>query len=96
VRHHHERWDGNGYPDGLKGKEIPYLARVISIVDAFDSMRSARPYQRRLPLYEVKRRLRSGAGRQWDPTITRAFMQLLERERLGEERGRETGDARAA
>lgn len=96
VRHHHERWDGRGYPDGLKGKEIPYLARIISVVDAFDSMRSERPYQRRLPLHEVKRRLRAGAGRQWDPAITRAFLRLIERERLGQEPSRTAGAAHAA
>jgi putative two-component system response regulator len=96
VRHHHERWDGSGYPDGLKGKEIPYPARIISVVDAFDSMRSERPYQRRLPLHEVTRRLRAGAGRQWDPTITRAFLQLIQRQHLGEEPGRGMSEARAA
>jgi len=96
VRHHHERWDGNGYPDGLKGKEIPYLARIISVADAFDSMRSERPYQRRLPMHDVKRRLRAGAGRQWDPAIARAFLQLIEREHLGEAPGRRRSDARAA
>lgn len=96
VRCHHERWDGTGYPDGLQGKEIPFLARIISIVDAFDSMRSDRPYQRRLPLHEVIRRLRSGAGRQWDPMITRAFLQLIDRQHLGEAPNPRTSDLRAA
>jgi putative two-component system response regulator len=96
VRHHHERWDGRGYPDELTGKEIPYLARIVSVVDAFDSMRSDRPYQRRLPLHEVARRLRSGAGRQWDPAITRAFLHLIEREALGEEPEGRRADAHAA
>jgi putative two-component system response regulator len=91
VRSHHERWDGTGYPDGLAQESIPYLARIIAVADAFDSMRSERPYQRRLTLPEVKRRLRGGAGHQWDPTIVRAFLQLVERERLGEETERRTG-----
>jgi len=96
VRHHHERWDGTGYPDRLQGQEIPFLARIVSIVDAFDSMRSDRPYQRRLPMHEVVRRLRSGAGRQWDPKITRAFLQLIERRHLGETPDQRMGDLRAA
>ena len=84
VRHHHERWDGSGYPDGLAGTDIPLLARIISVIDAFDSMLSDRPYQRSLPREETVRRLRVGAGRQWDPAITAQFLRLAERVRLDE------------
>ena len=96
IRHNHERWDGAGYPDGMKGEEIPFLARIISVVDAFDSMQSDRPYQRGLPLEEVVRRLQAGAGCQWDPAITRTFLSLIDREHLGEEIVREIGRLRAA
>ena len=82
IRHHHERWDGTGYVDGLAGSDIPLLARIISVVDAFDAMSSGRPYRKALPDDEVVRRLREGAGRQWDPEITRAFLGLAERQRL--------------
>jgi len=82
IRHHHERWDGTGYVDGLAGSDIPLLARIISVVDAFDAMSSDRPYRKALPDDEVVRRLREGAGRQWDPEITRAFLGLAERQRL--------------
>lgn len=80
IRHHHERWDGKGYVDGLVGEEAPLLARVISVVDAFDAMSSDRPYRSGLPLEEVSTRLREGAGSQWDPDITAAFLDLLRRE----------------
>jgi putative two-component system response regulator len=83
VRHHHERWDGKGYPDGLAGKNIPLLARVVSVVDAFDAMSSDRPYRNALPLDETIRQLLDDAGTQWDPYITPRFVDLVECEGLG-------------
>jgi putative two-component system response regulator len=83
IRHHHERWDGAGYVDGLAGADIPILARVVSIVDAFDAMSSDRPYRRALPQRVVMKRLSDGAGKQWDPDIIQAFLDLSEREHLG-------------
>ena len=83
IRHHHERWDGKGYPDSLLGEEIPLLARVISVVDAFDAMTSDRPYRAALPLDEVVRRLSDGTGTQWDPDIIRVFLDIIRREGPG-------------
>jgi putative two-component system response regulator len=82
VRHHHERWDGKGYADGLAGEEIPFLARVVSIVDAFDAMLSDRPYRQALSLGETIGQLSGGAGTQWDPRLTRRFLDLVLQEGL--------------
>jgi len=73
VRHHHERYDGGGYPDGLKGSDIPPLAAVLSIVDAYDALTSDRPYRAGLPDDRARKILREGAGTQWDPDLVRAF-----------------------
>lgn len=77
VRHHHERWDGAGYPDGLAGEEIPLGARVIAVVDAFDAMTSNRPYRKALSRREALRRIAAGAGEQWDPSIVSAFLAMI-------------------
>ena len=77
VRHHHERWDGAGFPDGLAGEAIPLGARVVAVVDAFDAMTSDRPYRAALSETEAVRRLAAGAGSQWDPRITAAFLELM-------------------
>jgi putative two-component system response regulator len=82
IRHHHEHWDGSGYPDGLGGPEIPYLARIASVVDAFDAMSSDRPYRKALAPRDVIRRMSAGAGKQWDPEIVQVFLELIEREGL--------------
>lgn len=73
VRHHHERYDGGGYPDGLKGKSIPLIARVIMICDAVDAMLSDRPYRKALTIATVRRELRTCAGSQFDPDIVDAM-----------------------
>jgi len=78
IRHHHERWDGTGYVDGLSGEDIPPLARVLSVVDSFDAMTSDRPYRAALPLPETIRRLREGAGTQWDPEIVALFVETVD------------------
>jgi HD-GYP domain-containing protein (c-di-GMP phosphodiesterase class II) len=69
VRHHHERYDGRGYPDGLAGDEIPLLGRILSVADAFDAMLSPRPYRPALDRQRVHIILAEGAGRRWDPVV---------------------------
>jgi putative nucleotidyltransferase with HDIG domain len=78
VRGHHERWDGGGYPDGLGGEAIPLEARIIAVVDSYDAMTTTRPYRIALPHPEAVRRLRAGAGQQWDPQVVAAFTAWLE------------------
>lgn len=77
IRHHHERFDGEGYPDRLKGHEIPIEARIFSVVDAFDAMTSDRPYRKALSFEEAMHRLRSGSGTQFDPDVVAAFEELV-------------------
>jgi putative two-component system response regulator len=74
VRHHHERFDGRGYPDGLSGDEIPLLARIVSVCDAYDSIVSDRPYRAGLGRGEATEILRQGAGSQWDPELVELFI----------------------
>jgi len=76
IRHHHERWDGRGYVDGLAGADIPLLARVVSVVDAFDAMSSNRPYRRALSHEIAIAEIRKRAGTQFDPTLVEAFLDL--------------------
>jgi putative two-component system response regulator len=78
IRHHHERVDGAGYPDHLVGKDIPLGARIAAISDAWDAMVSDRPYRRGLDEEEALRRLRQGAGTQWDAGLVRVFLDLLD------------------
>jgi diguanylate cyclase (GGDEF)-like protein len=82
VRGCHERWDGRGYPDGLAGDAIPLESRIVLVCDAFHAMSTARPYRGRLSEAEALRRLREGAGSQFDPSVVGAFVRLLERGRL--------------
>lgn len=78
VRHHHERQDGMGYPDGLRGDSIPLAARVIAVADAFDAMTSDRQYRARLSLEEAVEQLTAGAGTQFDAEIVKLFLSLLD------------------
>ncbi|HYP53120.1 MAG TPA: diguanylate cyclase [Pyrinomonadaceae bacterium] len=77
VRHHHERWDGLGYPDGLKGEEIPITARILSVVDCFDSVREDRPYRRGMTADEAGELLRRGAGTHFDARVVELFLKHL-------------------
>ncbi|SDM58577.1 HDIG domain-containing protein [Bacillus sp. OK048] len=76
IRSHHERWDGNGYPDQLKGEEIPLLARVSAIADAFDAMTSSRSYRDAMPFEEAYNRIIEGRGSQFDPVLVDKFKQI--------------------
>lgn len=78
VRHHHERWDGQGYPAGLKGEEIPFLARVLTVADSYEAMVSDRPYRRGRTSQEAIAELQECAGRQFDAKIVDAFVHVLE------------------
>ncbi|MDY6794225.1 MAG: GAF domain-containing protein [Actinomycetota bacterium] len=78
ILHHHERFDGKGYPDGLKGEDIPLSARILSVADAFEAMCSDRPYRKALPLQEAKEELLSNSGTQFDPEVVRIFLEILD------------------
>jgi putative two-component system response regulator len=84
VRHHHERWDGAGYPDRLKGQDIPIGARIVGLVDAFDAIVHERPYRGARPLEGAVRELRAEAGRQFDPDLVERFAGIVERDDLTE------------
>ncbi len=77
VRHHHEHWNGQGYPRGLKGLDIPLGARVIAVADAFDAMTSDRPYRRALSVEQAVQTLRAGRGKQWDAAVVDGFLRAL-------------------
>ena len=77
VRHHHEAWDGTGYPDGLRGDDIPLLARLVAVCDAFDSLVSDRPYRRGRSLEEAVGILIDGRARQWDPAMVDLLLRNL-------------------
>lgn len=79
VRSHHEAWDGSGYPDGLKGQEIPIGARILTVVDCFDALASDRPYRRAMPLEEAMKLVKSKAGIQFDPAVVELLGQHHER-----------------
>lgn len=77
IRHHHERWDGKGYPDGLKGEEIPFLARILSVADVFDALTSDRPYRPAMSLERSASEIIKGSGSQFDPCVVMAFEEVL-------------------
>jgi len=79
VRHHHERWDGTGYPDGLRGEEIPLLARVVGVCDALDAMTEGRHYAGRLGPQDIIKEIEAGAGSQFDPQVVRPVLEFLSR-----------------
>ncbi len=77
VRHHHERWDGGGYPGGLTGEKTPLTARLMAVADAYSAMTTDRPYRQGMPAEKAQAILAAGAGTQWDPECVRAFLQTL-------------------
>src|SRR5829696_8406333 len=79
VRHHHEQWDGRGYPDRLRGEQIPITARIISVVDCFDSVREDRPFRRGMTLDEATAFLLRGSGIHFDPVVVEEFIKNLPR-----------------
>ena len=86
AKYHHERYDGKGYPSGLKGEDIPFIARIIAVADAFDAMTTDRVYRKRLPPDVVMSELEKGKGAQFDPKIVQVFIDYLgvHKELLGE------------
>ena len=78
IMHHHERYNGGGYPDNLKGEAIPYLARVLTVADSFDAMTSNRPYNKRRTYNEAVEELRKCSGTQFDPQIIQAFIEVIQ------------------
>jgi len=76
VRSHHERWSGDGYPEGLEGEDIPLGARIFSVCDAFDAMTSERPYRGALPFEHAVEEILTGSGSQFDPEVVKAFADL--------------------
>lgn len=86
AKHHHERFDGRGYPDGLKGEDIPLFSRIILISDTFDAMTSTRPYRKGLPFEVAFAELREFAGTQFDPVIVEKFISCMTKEQKKNEK----------
>jgi HD-GYP domain-containing protein (c-di-GMP phosphodiesterase class II) len=78
--HHHEAFDGTGYPGNLRGSEIPLGARIVTVIDSFDAMVSNRPYRKGLPPEEAKRRLVQSSGTQFDPAVVKCFLKIVDAE----------------
>ncbi len=85
IRHHHERWDGSGYPDGLKGEDIPLSARILTVCDAFETMLAGRKHFEKMKVEDAIVNLQGGAGHQFDPDIVLALFDIMEKrpEELG-------------
>lgn len=84
IRSHHEKYDGTGYPDGLKGEEIPLFARIIAVADAFDAMTNNRPYKASMNMYFAAEELQKNKGKQFDPKIVDAFFEIYKDKKLEE------------
>jgi putative two-component system response regulator len=79
IRHHHEKFDGSGYPDGLRGEEVPLAARILQLVDVYDALTTARPYKREFTTFESLQIMENEVAKGWwDPTLFREFRQLME------------------
>jgi HD-GYP domain-containing protein (c-di-GMP phosphodiesterase class II) len=83
ILHHHESFDGKGYPAGLKDTEVPIVSRIVSVIDAFDAMVSSRPYRKGLPFEEAVRRLILASGTQFDPVVVQCFLSFAQTEMAG-------------
>ena len=77
--YHHERWDGKGYPDGLKGESVPFLSRILAVADVYDAMASDRAYRKRLADEVVLETIRQNSGTQFDEKVVEAFLALCEK-----------------
>ena len=77
VFHHHERWDGKGYPAGISGEEIPLISRIIMVADSWDAMRSDRPYRKGLSKEKATEEILKHSGAQFDPNIAKVFIKML-------------------
>ena len=75
--HHHEKWDGSGYPDGLAGTKIPESARIVAVADVFDALSMKRPYKESWPIEQIVHNIDSGAGHHFDPEVVRTFRRIL-------------------
>jgi HD-GYP domain-containing protein (c-di-GMP phosphodiesterase class II) len=101
VRHHHERWDGTGYPDGLSGNDIPLEARVLTVCDAYESMTAPRSYSQNLTVHEAIAEIERCSGTQFDPNIAAPFCRMISqihgasaRDRAGRGGGEPPGTSR--
>lgn len=94
VRHHHEAWDGSGYPTGLKGQEIPLGARILSVVDCYDALTSDRPYRPRMTRQRAEQVLRDRRGTAYDPWVVDQFLAILDRLESADDADRRQGTAR--
>lgn len=81
IYHHHERYNGKGYPDGIKSEDIPLSARIIAVADAYDAMGSDRPYRKKLSHNKILKELKEQSGQQFDPEVIKAFISVLKRKR---------------
>lgn len=77
IRHHHESYDGNGYPDRLQGNDIPLLSRILAVADAYDAMATTRPYRAALPIKQIERVFSENQGIQFDPLVTEIMIDIL-------------------
>jgi HD-GYP domain-containing protein (c-di-GMP phosphodiesterase class II) len=82
ILHHHEHWNGSGYPDGLKGEDIPLGSRIVAVADDYDAMVSDRPYHKALPTAVAAGYIRDGAGVEYDPAVVESFLSILEKEEI--------------
>ena len=84
VKYHHERYDGHGYPSKIAGEEIPYLVRIVTVIDTFDAMTSNRSYRKALSLDTVKQEIEKCKGTQFDPLIADAFLSIIDSDEVKE------------
>jgi HD-GYP domain-containing protein (c-di-GMP phosphodiesterase class II) len=94
MRYHHERWDGKGYPLGMKGEEIPLLARIIAVADTYDAMVSTRPYRKGMDPKIAYDEIVKYRGTQFDPRVVDAFVEAFKHEKMGKGSGGFSGSAK--
>jgi HD-GYP domain-containing protein (c-di-GMP phosphodiesterase class II) len=92
IRHHHEAFDGSGYPEGLKGDLIPLGARILQVADSYDAMTSDRPYRAKLSREQAWAELEAKKGRQFDPLVVEALLAVLAREKQSDQEALECGE----